>query len=632
MNASAMFFLGSGLIFSRYVSYEMITTRGRPWRVTTCGCPLAAVSATAENLFFASCNAHLEEGTSGATASAVNSSNSESNASTLNYSYTGSGEKIYIYSKSKGIHLYSLSVTYPEIIKGDADFDGKITDADAKTVLRHISGIVPQTLSTVLSAMDANSSGSIDLLDSIWILKNKTPDVGGDVVIDPVDTSDGTEVSNFSQLTSALSSGGKKVYVTDDIECTAQITPKNGASLIGVPKADGTLPVLDFDNMVGKTSDIINNSSSDGDVGIRISTQGNTVKNLVVEHAHDNGIQIKGSGALYNTVENVIVRYNNDSGLQITGGAYGTTVKNVYSYRNCDVYTGGGNADGFAVKLSAGPETTTNAGDFQDKGHNFINCFAWDNGDDGWDSFDYPENEQSSPAKWTYKISYTNCMCWNNGTAALHLGYTDYVNSLPLDEELPVIKRIKALVSDSVYQSFKTAYNDGTLGSRSMSESQYYSAMDGILKVSIPTSSGKVSAAKYASSAWGGNPNGFKIGSKYTQALSERTFSKCIAFGHNAAGFDKNNAGCNIELTDTISFSNNINYHFSGCTSRVWSNVYGWDVKSKDDLPTSGVTSTVTKPSDYIQKETLVKEAAQKIKDTAADDKFTATSIFDTVF
>ena len=54
-----MFFLGSGLIFSRYVSYEMITTSGCPWRVTTCGSPFAAVSATAENLFFASCNAQV---------------------------------------------------------------------------------------------------------------------------------------------------------------------------------------------------------------------------------------------------------------------------------------------------------------------------------------------------------------------------------------------------------------------------------------------------------------------------------------------------------------------------------------------------------------------------------------------
>ncbi len=577
----------------------------------------------------------LEEGTSGQTASQTNSSNSESSASVLNYDYTGNGEKIYLYSKTKGLHLYSLSVTYPEVIKGDADFDGKITGSDARAVLKHLAGIAPVTAADVLNAMNANSSGNVDLLDAIWILNNLTPDVGGDVVIDTIDTSDGTEVSNFTELKSAFSKSNAKVYVMDDIECSDRLElSKGNQSLIGVPKSDGTLPSLNFENMTGKTSDIIHNASSDGDVGVRVNSANNVIKNLVIEHAHDNGIQIKGSGALYNTVENVIVRYNNDSGMQITGGAYGTTVKNVYSYRNCDVYTGGGNADGFAVKLSAGPETTTDASTFQDKGHTFENCFAWDNGDDGWDSFDYPESEQTSPVKWTYKISYKNCMCWNNGIPAVHLGYADYVNGLPLDEELPVMHHLRALVSDSVYQSFKTAYNNGTLGSRTMSVSDYYKAADNILNAAIPAGGSTYSFANYASKAWDGNPNGFKIGSKYTQKISERTFNKCIAFDHQAAGFDKNNSGCYIELTDTISFNNKYNYHFSGCTARIWENVMGWSLNGSNDWPTaaSGVTVKQTTPASVTQTEAQIREAAQKVIDTAADNKFTATNIFDTVF
>ena len=60
-----------------------------------------------------------------------------------------------------------------------------------------------------------------------------------------------------------------------------------------------------------------------------------------MEHAPDNGIQIKGTSAGNNKVSNCITRYNNDAGLQVTAGAYQNTIEYVCSYRNCDVYTRG---------------------------------------------------------------------------------------------------------------------------------------------------------------------------------------------------------------------------------------------------------------------------------------------------
>ena len=138
--------------------------------------------------------------------------------------------------------------------------------------------------------------------------------------------------------------------------------------------------------------------------------------------------------------------------MQITGGAYNNAVENIYSYRNCDVYTLGSNADGFAVKLSAGPEEVTSASEFQNSKNTFVNCYSWENSDDGWDSFDYPSSKQNfNPNRWTYKNVYENCICWGNGSAPLQLGYTDYVNGKTLDENLPVIRRIKALVKTEVF-------------------------------------------------------------------------------------------------------------------------------------------------------------------------------------
>lgn len=203
------------------------------------------------------------------------------------------------------------------------------------------------------------------------------------------------------------------------------------------------------------TPTLLSTPLSDGQVGIRITGSKYTIKNLIVQKAPDNGIQIKGSSAGNNTVENCIVRYNNDAGVQITGGAYSNTIKFVYSYRNCDVYTLGGNADGYAPKLGAG------------KGNVFYGCYAWENSDDGWDSYDKDS--------LTYDLTYTNCACWNNGDPTIFTGEYDYQKGNALDTDLLLVELI--CKKDS---SFASNYKNGNF---SLPSGSFISTSSGTLSI-----------------------------------------------------------------------------------------------------------------------------------------------------
>lgn len=549
--------------------------------------------------------------------------------------YTGYGETINVAPFGGGISIRSISVAYDHTNnrKGDVNGDGNVDSTDAELVLKHIAGIDNIGDNVSLSAANGNNDGNIDILDANWILNNVYEVTSETTTIQTIDTSDGTEVKSYEELTAALSKSGAIVYVMNDIDMDDKIQlSKGNQTIIGVPDENGVLPVLNFENMVGSGKDITSTSSSDSDVGLRIRSANNVIKNLVIEKAKDNGIQIKGVEATGNTVENCIVRYNNDSGIQVTGGACGNTLKGIYSYRNCDVYTLGGNADGFAIKLSAGPVTTDDSSVMDANKNVCIDCYAWENSDDGWDSFDYPLEEQgdftAEGGRWTYRNDYENCMCWNNGTAANCLGYTDYVNGLPLDENLPFMRRFKTL-KESQYNSFVSQYNDGSLCSRSASASTYYSVLNSIFGT-IPTTSGNLNASGIVSK-WGGNPNGFKLGSKYTQSNSERYMTNCIAFDHGANGFDKNNSGAKIWAENCISFGNKINYHLSGYTAYQWDNVYGWDGSSGNNKPSaaSGVTVAINGGA---EKEETIREAASRLVGYAEENRVVYSNVFENVF
>lgn len=81
----------------------------------------------------------------------------------------------------------------------------------------------------------------------------------------------------------------------------------------------------------------------------------------------------------HNTFENCAFYDNRNTGLEINKGGSYTTVINCDAYRNYDPKKLGGMADGFAPKQTQGP------------GNVFVGCRAWENSDDGFDTFDSPE-------------------------------------------------------------------------------------------------------------------------------------------------------------------------------------------------------------------------------------------------
>ncbi len=534
---------------------------------------------------------------------------SKSSKKAYQFDYIGKETDLYIYSQDNSVAISIFAVDFSKIVMGDVTGDGAVKEKDAAALLKHISGITE--LTDGLKVADYDFDGNIDLGDVIKILVYHAENKYSAQIIN-VNTSNGTVVSSSGALTSALREENATVYVADDIEVGSRLNLKmGGQSIIGIPKADGTLPVLNFKYM-----------GDEGKEGIRIRSADNTIANLVIENANDNGILLKSENAnevvTGNTIKNCIVRYNNDSGIQITKGAYNNTVENVISYRNCDVYTRGSNADGFAVKLGAGVESAETAADVEKSANTFINCYAWENADDGWDSYD---NDIQ-----TYNVVYKNCMCWGNGTPAVHLGYTDYINGLELDEELPFMRYIEQ-TDPTGYAAFKNAYNNKTLCPVSATAEEYAAAADAVLSHKINTDINELSMTELINASnWRGNPNGFKLGSRNTESICQRMLENCIAFDHGKKGFDRNNAMCNVSLKNCISFDNNKNYKLDGMNITGYEKVYGWGGSSGDDMPDEYY---VTKPSNYEYRENKIRNAAQAMIKYAQQNKIGVTDVFE---
>ena len=374
---------------------------------------------------------------------------------------------------------------------------------------------------------------------------------------DSSNPTDGTIVSNFNDLVSAISTAekaGGKVYVKGhSIDCTKQIklsASNANVSIIGLENSDGSYPVLDFASFLNS---YIGTSTGDGQVGIRITGSYYTLENLIIQKAPDNGVQIKGSSAGYNTVKNCIIRYNNDAGLQITGGAHHNTIRFVSSYRNCDVYTLGGNADGFAPKLAAGT------------GNTFYGCYAWDNSDDGWDSYDKTDGLTSD-------LVYEECATWNNGNSSVFTGEYDFKNGKPLDTNLLLVQLI--LKKDP---AFAERYANKNF---SLPEGNF-----------IQTADGTISLASWTGNQFDGNPNGFKFGSINTNSSCFRKVQNCLSFDHAKKGFDNNNSSCTAAFANCVAFDNGYNYYIEPFTLQLFTNIIGFSGKSKDKLP-SGYSVT----------------------------------------
>lgn len=452
----------------------------------------------------------------------------------VNVDYTG---KVYIYSKGSGINIYNVE------LNGNSSVETTTKEATTETTTKAVETTTKETATETTTTAKPDSGTS------------KT-------------------VTNFTDLLSAVNSmasvnGGGTVYINaKTIDCTSQLALKstkgNPVNIVGVKQSDGTYPVLDFSSFRNSTIGITGptlKASGDSNVGVRISGSYYTLENLIIEKAGDNGVQIKGANAKYNTLNNCIVRYNNDAGVQITGGASYNSMRFVYSYRNCDIYSLGGNSDGFAPKLGAST------------GNTFYGCYAWDNSDDGWDSFD------KTDSGYTKDLVYEECACWNNGNPDVFTGKYDFEKGNALDTDLYMIELICNQDSD-----FASHYNKGNF---SLPTTSF-----------INTSSGKINLSAWTGSDYDGNPNGFKFGSAYSDKNSVRTVKNCLAFDHGKKGFDNNNSAVKASFENCVSFDNGYNYYFPTFTATNSSNIVGFSGTSNDKLP-SGIS--VSTPSSSAQ-------------------------------
>ena len=351
--------------------------------------------------------------------------------------------------------------------------------------------------------------------------------------------------SDLKSAISTLNKQGGVIYINTsviNISSTSTLTLSGTISggIVGMKQSDGTYPRIDFKKArkAGSTAR-----------GFTVSGSNLYMKYLIIENAGDNGIWVCGSN---NVFDYIIARYNGDTGIQLSDNADSNTLSHCYSYRNIDVKTYGANADGFAPKLGATKTV-------------FKYCFAWDNSDDGWDSYD-KEGDDSA------EVQYLHSACWNNGNPDVFTGKYDYDNGNSLDKNLWTVQDL--ISSDS---SFESNYKN-----------KKFSISNG--KISGMSASTWLSEAEDEM-----NGNGFKFGSKTTlqstKVLRKAVYS--VAFDHKSKGFDNNNSqGCDGYIANCVSFNNNINYQLPYVFSK-WASNWSWNPKtshlSKMDLSVCGL-------------------------------------------
>lgn len=408
------------------------------------------------------------------------------------------------------------------------------------------------------------------------------------------DTSDGVVVNNFSDLKTELAKKDNKIYISGTIECSENIklsTSNANVEIYGLTNADGTAATLDFAKLRDSRT-----SAGSGGTGFTISGSYYTFKNVIIQNAGDCGIRITGS---HNNFENCVFRYNNNSGVSVTkGGAY-NTFRYVDSYRNGDlVQKNGADADGFSVKLAAGMD------------NDFYNCRAWENSDDGWDSYD-----RSSEGGIIGNIKYIECVAWNNGNPYVYTGEYDYEQGYALDKNLLYVQAILASDPD-----FEAKYNAHTVTSWP--------------QVTVKLLGTSNTYANIHSANWRGNPNGFKFGSAETPSSSYRYIKNCIAFGHRdtpnqspAKGFDQNNGYAGYDIVNALSFDNGQNYWMDRMSAKSKTGVFYSFNSGKQDAP-GDLTLTTPSAEKEAQLRQEVESKTKYILDTVYADKIPGEVIY----
>lgn len=114
-----------------------------------------------------------------------------------------------------------------------------------------------------------------------------------------------------------------------------------------------------------------------------------TFERIDITRAGYQGAYVTGA---HNTFDDCSFHDNRNSGLEINKGGSYTLVRNCDSYRNYDPKKTGTMSDGYAVKQLMGP------------GNRLVGCRAWDNSDDGYDTFASP-----------MAVTLDSCWAFRNG-------------------------------------------------------------------------------------------------------------------------------------------------------------------------------------------------------------------------
>lgn len=477
-----------------------------------------------------------------------------SNAAFNSVNVNASG-KIFIYSAGSGINIYKVQID----TTGGSQQD--TTKTQQTTKKENVTEATTKSVTTTTQKQADIKPGTLQL--------TKPP-------ANIVKVISSNSESELASAIKTVNSSGGTIYINTpeiSIKSSFKLSGSKAGAIVGVIQSDGTYPRLNF-----KAA----RDSGSTSRGITISGSNQLIQNLIIENAGDNGIWVSGGK---NTIEHVIARYNNDSGIQLSDNANGNTLRYCYSYRNIDVNTYGANADGFAPKLGASNTV-------------FEYCYAWDNSDDGWDSYDKAGDKSA-------KVTYSHSACWNNGNPQVFTGEYDFNRGKSLDKNMWTIQQIMA--ADS---SFASNYANGK----------------------FDVSKGKIagkSVSSWLSSANGEmNGNGFKFGSKTTEKSTSvvRTADYCVAFDHKSKGFDNNNSeGCTGYITNCVSFNNNINYQLPYVFAK-WSNNFAWNAIKSDQ---SKQNQSIKRPSNTSSATNSFYSVRDQIENTVKANKMPDGITFD---
>lgn len=278
---------------------------------------------------------------------------------------------------------------------------------------------------------------------------------------------------------------GDTLYLTDGQydEIRTLVVYKNASTdkWVTICAAPGAKPIIDFRQEPNNVN------------GVKVTGCYINIKDITIRYAGKKGIWLEN--ASYCLLERLDVYGCCDSGIQLRKGGYNVVV-NCDSHDNFDYQTDGGNADGFADKQ----------GSAAFPGNTYIGCRAWNNSDDGWDSFQ--RQTKDTPTEYMF------CAAYNNGPAEYDL--TQHPRATGIDRDLP--------------------------------------CMEGKDLAHFPSH---------------GNPNGFKLGGQGKDNKESGNFTQhdtmmknCLAVGHRAKGFDQNNNAGKMKISHCMAFRNNISYGF----------------------------------------------------------------------